>query len=301
MNMSLGDPSSNFYFISFLETHFELFLFIVAFFSLFIGSFLNVVIYRLPRMMQDAWQEECRLYLGLKPDSPQLKPLSLALPFSHCPNCKKTLKPWHNIPLLSYLFLKGHCAYCQASISLRYPGVELLTMLSSVYLGWHFGLSWNLLAALIFTWILIALTFIDLDFCLLPDELTLLLLWLGLFCSLYGLFNDSHEAIIGAMAGYLIFFCIEGLFKKVTGKTGMGQGDLKLLAALGAFLGWQQLPFIILTASLIGALFGLSFMLFKNHFKSLPLPFGPYLALAGWLSLIWGNNILSIYWQWILG
>ncbi len=291
MNMSLPQ---------FYLDHFGLYLFSIALLSLFIGSFLNVVIYRLPRMMQNAWNEECRLYLGLKSDTPKLEPLSLALPFSHCPHCKKTLKPWHNIPLFSYLYLKGKCAYCQGSISIRYPLVEFLTLLLSVYVAWHFGVSGQALAALAFTWILIALTFIDFDFYLLPDQLTLLLLWLGLFCSLFPLFVDSQTAIIGALAGYLIFAFIEWAFKMITGKIGMGQGDFKLLAALGAFLGWRQLPIIILTASFVGVIFGLSSMLIKHQYKSVPLPFGPYLAASGWLSLLWGNEILATYWQWII-
>jgi len=295
---SLTDLSLNL--SQFLALHFGFFLFCVAFCALFIGSFLNVVIYRLPRIIQNSWHEECRLYLGLKPESHETEPLSLALPFSHCPQCKKTLKPWHNIPLLSYLFLRGQCAYCKAPISWRYPLVEFITFVSSFYIAWHFGLSWQTLAALLFTWILISLTFIDLDFYLLPDELTLLLLWLGLFFSLYPLFSNSYEAIIGAIAGYLIFAFIEGIFKRLTGKTGMGQGDFKLLAGLGAFLGWQQLPIIILTASLIGSFFAISYMIIKQQFKSIPIPFGPYLAIAGWLSLLWGNEILSIYWQWML-
>ncbi len=286
--------------IPFFSEHSGFFLFCVALCSLCIGSFLNVVIYRLPRMMQNAWHEECREYLKLKSDSHATAPFSLALPFSHCPHCKKTLKPWHNIPLLSYLFLRGKCAYCKARISFRYPLVEALTLLSSVFVAWHFGLSWQTFAALLFTWILLALTFIDLDFFLLPDQLTLLLLWLGLFFSLFPLFCNSRDAILGGIAGYLIFAWIELAFKRITGKTGMGQGDFKLLAALGAFLGWQQLPMIILTASFVGALFGIIHLISKQQFKSIPLPFGPYLAAAGWLGLLWGNEILSMYWHWML-
>jgi len=294
MNTSLFDLSSIFYFFN---DHPDIFLVFITFCSLFVVSFLNVVIYRLPRMMQNAWHEECRLYLGLKPHPQEIEPLSLALPFSHCPQCKKTLKPWHNIPVFSYLFLRGKCAYCKASISMRYPMVELITAVSSVYIAWNFGVSSQTLAALLFTWILIALTFIDLDYFLLPDHLTLLLLWLGLFCSLFSIFTESHEAIIGGIAGYLIFAAIEWVFKLVTGKTGMGQGDFKLLAGLGAFLGWQQLPIIILAASFIGAVFGITHMAIKRQFKSIPLPFGPYLAVAGWISLLWGNEVLTTYWQ----
>lgn len=297
MNISSFDLSSIFYLPLFFTEHTEIFLLCVTLCSLFVGSFLNVVIYRLPRMMQNSWHEECRLYLGLKPHPEEIEKLSLALPFSHCPQCKKTLKPWHNIPVFSYLFLQGKCAYCKASISMRYPMVELITAASSVYIAWYFGPSWQTVAALFFTWILIALTFIDLDYYLLPDHLTLLLLWIGLFCSLFSIFSNSHDAIIGGIFGYLIFAFIERAFKLVTGRTGMGQGDFKLLAALGAFLGWQQLPIIILLASFIGAIFGITHMLIKHQFKSIALPFGPYLAIAGWVSLLWGNEILATYWQ----
>ncbi len=279
----------------------EYFLLVVAAFSLLIGSFLNVVIYRLPHMLQDAWSQECRAYLGLKPTAEELEKLNLHLPFSHCPHCKKTLKPWHNIPIISFLYLRGKCAYCTASISLRYPFVELLCCLASVYVAWRFGATWQTGGALLFTWISIALIFIDLDHHLLPDHLTLSLMWVGLFLSIYSVFANSHDAIIGAMAGYLIFATIQAIFKFATGKIGMGQGDFKYLAALGAFLGWQQLPIIILLASFTGLLFGLTHMGLKKQFKSVPLPFGPYLALAGWISLMWGPSILQIYVQKFLG
>lgn len=285
--------------IYFFQARTDLFLVFVAFIALFVGSFLNVVIFRLPRMMQNAWLEECRLYLGLKAPLQEPEQLSLAFPASHCTQCKKKLKPWHNIPLLSYLFLRGRCSYCKASISLRYPVVELLSAVASVYLAWQFGVTWFTLGALVFTWILISLTFIDLDFHLLPDQLTLGLLWIGLFCSLFNLFCSSHDAILGALAGYLIFALVELTFKLFTGKTGMGQGDFKLLAALGAFLGWQRLPIVILLASFIGIIFGVTHMFIRREFKSVPLPFGPYLAVAGWVSFIWGTEILSAYWQFV--
>jgi leader peptidase (prepilin peptidase) / N-methyltransferase len=281
---------------SFFLEHPNYFLFCIAMLSLLIGSFLNVVIYRLPRMMQNTWQEECRLYLGLKPHTDP-NHLSLSFPFSHCPQCKKTLKPWHNVPLLSFLLMRGKCAYCHTSISFRYPVVELLTAVASVYIAWRFGFTYQTLAALFFTWILIALTFIDIDFYLLPDQLTLFLLWIGLFFSMFAVFSNSQEAIIGAIAGYFIFAFIEWMFKLATGKVGMGQGDFKLLAGLGAFLGWQQLPVIILLASFIGVIFGVTHMIIKKQFKSVPLPFGPYLAVAGWVSLVWGRDILVTYWQ----
>jgi leader peptidase (prepilin peptidase)/N-methyltransferase len=275
------------------DNHF-LFLFVTAIFALFIGSFLNVVIYRLPLMMEQNWSEECRIYLGLKPHT-DIEKFNLTLPFSHCPQCKKTIRPWHNIPIVSYLWLRGKCSYCRSEISMRYPLVEALTCLASVYVAWRFGVSWQALAALTFTWILICLTFIDIDYHLLPDHLTLLLLWLGLFCSLFGLFTDSHSAIIGAIAGYVIFASLQTIFGWVTGKVGMGQGDYKFLAALGAFTGWELLPLIILLASISGILFTVIHMLIKHEFKSLPLPFGPYLAIAGWVAMLWGREILQYY------
>lgn len=277
------------------STNFDTFLIIVAAFSLLIGSFLNVVIYRLPHILQDHWNQECREYLGLNPLHTEEKPLGLHLPFSHCTHCKKTLKPWHNIPILSYLVLRGKCAYCHAKISFRYPLVEFLCCISSVYLVWHFGMTWQSVGGLIFTWIIIALTFIDLDHHLLPDQLTLLLLWVGLFLSIFSIFTNSQDAIIGAIGGYLIFAITQWGFKLVTGKTGMGQGDFKFLAALGAFLGWQMLPLIILLASICGIIFGLTHMVIKRQYKSIPLPFGPYLAMAGWIALIWGSDIMRIY------
>lgn len=274
----------------------DIFLIVIAVISLFIGSFLNVVIYRLPRMMQQSWSEECRIYLGLKPQEEHEK-LNLILPFSHCPQCKKVIRPWHNIPILSYLWLRGRCAYCRAQISLRYPLVEGMTCLVSVYVAWRFGVSWQTGAALAFSWICICMIFIDLDFHLLPDQLTLLLLWAGLFFSLFTLFAGSHDAIIGAIAGYLIFAGTQWIFGAVTGKTGMGQGDYKFLAALGAFLGWQMLPLIILLASVSGVVFALTHMAIKRSFKSAPLPFGPYLAVAGWIALLWGNEIIQYYFE----
>jgi leader peptidase (prepilin peptidase) / N-methyltransferase len=280
--------------MQFFASNPDVLLLVTAFFALFIGSFLNVVIYRLPRMMERSWSEECRIYLGLKPQA-ETEKLNLCLPLSHCPECKKPIRPWHNIPLLSYLWLHGKCAYCKAHITIRYPLVEALTCIVSVYVVWKFGFTWQALAALFFAWICICLTFIDLDHHLLPDQLTLLLLWLGLFFSLFSIFTQSHDAIMGAIAGYLIFAATQWIFEWATGKTGMGQGDFKLLAALGAYLGWQMLPLIILLASITGVIFALTHMLIKRNFKSTPLPFGPYLALAGWVAMLWGSEIMQYY------
>ncbi|HLB41376.1 MAG TPA: prepilin peptidase [Gammaproteobacteria bacterium] len=272
----------------------DIFLVVIAILSLFIGSFLNVIIYRLPRMMEQSWSEECRIYLGLKPHK-EVEKLNLYLPFSHCPECKKIIRPWQNIPILSYLWLRGRCANCRVSISLRYPLVEALTCIVSIYVAWRFGISWQTLAALLFTWIIICLVFIDIDYHLLPDQLTLLLLWLGLFFSMYGIFNDSHDSIIGAIAGYLIFAITQFVFEWATGKTGMGQGDYKFLAALGAYFGWQMLPLIVLLSSISGVIFAFTHMLIKRQFKSVPLPFGPYLAVAGWITMLWGIEMMNYY------
>lgn len=281
--------------INFIAEHIDIFIILVAAFSLIVGSFLNVVIYRLPRMIQNEWNQECREYLGLKPHTTDTEHLNLYLPLSHCTHCKTPLKPWHNIPVISYLVLQGKCAYCKAKISLHYPLVEIICCIASVYVAGRFGISWQTGGALLFTWIVIALTFIDLDYQLLPDQLTLLLLWIGLLLSVCNVFVNSQDAIIGAVGGYSVFAMTQWLFHLATGKTGMGHGDFKFLASLGAFLGWQQLPVIILLASVIGMIFGLTHMAMKRQWKSVPLPFGPYLAFAGWISLMWGNDILQLY------
>lgn len=279
--------------ISFLAANPDTYLMIVMILSLFIGSFLNVVIYRLPRIIEQAWREECREYLGLKPLIE--KTLSLSLPSSYCPQCQSSIRPWHNIPVISYLFLRGKCADCKNPIPWRYPLIEMITCILSVYIAWHFGVSWQALSALLFTWIIIALTFIDIDYYILPDQLTFLLLWVGLGSSIMNLFCTPSEAIIGGMTGYLIFAIIQWCFKIITRKDGMGQGDFKFLAAMGAFFGWRLLPLIILLASLSGIFFTVSQMLIKGDFKSRPLPFGPYLALAGWVTLLAGNEMMQYY------
>ncbi len=280
--------------LNFFIANSDIFVITIGVISLFIGSFLNVIIYRLPRMMEQSWSEECRIYLGLKPHK-ETESLNLCLPFSHCPDCKKIIRPWHNIPIFSYLWLRGRCAYCKAAISLRYPLVEILTCVVSTYVAWKFGVTWQTFAALIFTWISICLVFIDLDYHLLPDQLTLLLVWLGLFFSIFNVFVNSHASILGAISGYLIFALIQLIFEWVTGKTGMGQGDYKYLAALGAYFGWQMLPLIILLSSISGVIFALTYMFVKKRFKSTPLPFGPYLAIAGWIAMLWGREIMSFY------
>lgn len=261
--------------------------------GLVVGSFLNVVIYRLPLMMQAQWRQDCCELLAQEP--PVGPALNLATPSSHCPQCKAPVRPWQNIPVLSYLLLRGKCANCGTGIPLRYPAVELVTALMTLWLGLHFGASLQLLAAIIFTWALIALSLIDLDTQLLPDDITLPLLWLGLLFNLAGGFVPLADAVVGAMAGYLALWSVYWLFKLVTGKEGMGYGDFKLLAALGAWLGWQALPLIILLSSLVGAVVGIALMVIKRRGREIPIPFGPYLAMAGWISLVWGDPLTALW------
>lgn len=262
--------------------------------GLVVGSFLNVVIYRLPLMMEASWRSECASLLTVE-HTTETPRLSLATPNSHCPYCKAPVRPWQNIPVLSYLALRGRCASCGVGISPRYPIVELLTGLASLFLALQFGASLAMVGAVLFTWVLIALTMIDIDHQLLPDNLTLPLLWLGLLFNLDGTFVPLHEAVIGAIAGYLSLWSVYWAFKLLTGKEGMGYGDFKLLAALGAWLGWQALPLIVLLSSLVGAVVGIALMVLRHRGREVPIPFGPYLAMAGWLSLVWGERIMAGY------
>ncbi len=268
---------------------------IVGIIGLMIGSFLNVVIYRLPIMMQRGWKQECQEFLEL-PDSNQPEDtFNLALPDSHCPSCNAEIKWYQNIPVLSYLLLQGKCAHCHTHISLRYPFVEALTGLLSIIVAYQLGGQIETLFALLLTWTLIALSGIDFDHQLLPDNIILPMLWLGLFLSLFTVFTDPVSSIIGAIAGYLFLWTIYQLFKLLTGKEGMGYGDFKLLALLGAWLGWQYLPLIILLSSLVGALIGTSMIIFIKQDKNMPIPFGPYLAIAGWIALLWGDQLNTLY------
>lgn len=257
--------------------------------GLMVGSFLNVVIFRLPVMMETRWRRDCCELLELEPEKQDVA-LNLATPNSHCPQCKAPIKPWQNIPVLSYLLLGGKCGNCEARISPRYPIIELATGLMTLSLAWFFDLSPALLGAMLFTWSLIALTMIDVDHQLLPDDITLPLLWLGLLFNLGGTYVSLADAVIGAMAGYLILWTVYQSFRLLTGKEGMGYGDFKLLAALGAWLGWQMLPEIILISSVVGAVCGIVLMLVKRRGREIPMPFGPYLAIAGWLALLAGDG-----------
>ena len=261
--------------------------------GLMVGSFLNVVIHRLPKMMERDWVEQCA---ALKNEEPvPAARYDLVMPRSACPSCGHKIGALENIPVLSYLFLRGRCAKCSRHISPRYPLVETLSALLSGYAMWHFGGTPAGLSALIFIWSMIALTFIDFDTQLLPDSITQPLIWMGLLINLGHAFTTIESALIGAIAGYLTLWSVYWLFKLTTGKEGMGFGDFKLLAAIGAWLGWQVLPLVILLSSLVGAIVGISLMVFAKHGRNIPIPFGPYLAGGGLIALFWGKAITSAY------
>jgi leader peptidase (prepilin peptidase)/N-methyltransferase len=269
--------------------------------GLVIGSFLNVLILRLPRIMEQQWHAECRQLLAAAPNTDAADsspPLGLAQPGSHCWSCGAAIRAHDNIPVLSWLLLRGRCRDCKARIPLRYPLIEALTAVLSVIVVWQLGPTPAALAALVFTWALIALAVIDLDTQLLPDSLTLPLLWLGLLLSLTGTFTDPSAAILGATGGYLLLWLVFHGFRIATGKEGMGHGDFKLLAAFGAWLGWQALPQIVLLSALAGAVIGVGLILSGRQQAGQPIPYGPFLAVAGWIGLLWGNTITSAYLDW---
>ena len=287
-----------------------LFYSFVVIFSLLIGSFLNVVIYRLPLILERDWRQECRLFLSDEltiedvthqdhkntPKIVDAPVLSLSKPDSTCPNCGHKIRFYENIPIISWLFLKGKCSSCKQPISLRYPLVEAFTGLVGFIVAQHFGVSALTFWVLILSYSLVCLTLIDFDHMLLPDQITLPLLWIGLLVNINGLIVPLPDSVIGAVAGYLSLFSVFWLFKLVTGKEGMGFGDFKLFALFGAWIGWQLLPILILMASVVGAIVGISLLIFGNHQRGQAIPFGPYLAVAGWLTLLWGDNI----WTWYL-
>jgi leader peptidase (prepilin peptidase)/N-methyltransferase len=263
--------------------------------GLMVGSFLNVVIHRLPKMMETEWRQQCIEFLH--PDDAEKNPpvpaaaYNLVVPRSACPSCGHKISAIENVPVISYLFLGGKCRACKAAIGARYPLVESLTGILTVVAAWHFGATWSALFAVIFVWSLIALTFIDADTTLLPDDITLPLMWLGLLVNLGGAFVDIRAAVVGAVAGYLILWSVYWAFKLATGKEGMGYGDFKLLAAIGAWLGWQMLPLVILLSALVGTVVGLAGIVLKGRDKGAKLPFGPYLAAAGFIAMIWGQPL----------
>ncbi|MDP2244443.1 A24 family peptidase [Pseudomonas sp.] len=282
--------------LEFLAGDLSAFMWVCLLLGLLIGSFLNVLVYRLPVMMQRDWQAQAREILEL-PELPHGPIFNLILPNSRCPHCGHEIRPWENLPVISYLFLRGKCSSCKAPISLRYPLVELACGLLSAYVAWHFGFTWQTAGMLLLTWGLLAMSLIDADHQLLPDALVLPLLWLGLIANYFGLFTSLEAALWGAIGGYLSLWSVYWLFKLVTGKEGMGYGDFKLLAMLGAWGGWQILPLTILLSSLVGAVLGLIMLRLRNAETSTPIPFGPYLAIAGWIALTWGEQITGTYLQ----
>jgi leader peptidase (prepilin peptidase)/N-methyltransferase len=259
-----------------------------------IGSFLNVVIYRLPVMMQREWRQDCLEFLEQTNDT-EVEKFNLNVPRSRCASCGHQITALENVPIISYLALGGKCASCKASISPQYPLVEVFTGIVSVIIGWHFGVSLQTLAALFLSWCLIAASGIDIGHKLLPDSITLPLLWLGILLSLFDVFISLEDSVIGAMAGYMSLWTVFILFKLATGKEGMGHGDFKLLAMLGAWLGWQPLFVVILTSSVVGASVGISMILLKKNERGTQIPFGPYLAAAGWMTLLWGDQLMHLY------
>ncbi len=285
-------------FVLYFQQNLLFFSLSVATLGLLIGSFLNVVIYRLPIMLQRSWTHECLTFLDQKDPTPEeTESFNLSTPRSSCPSCRHSISALENIPLISYIFLRGRCKGCKTRISIRYPIVELTTAILSFLVAIEFGVSFQTLASLIFTWTLISLALIDFDTQLLPDSITLPLLWSGLFFSLFHIHVAPHQAIIGALAGYLSLWSVYWLFKIITKKEGMGYGDFKLLAAIGAWLGWEMLPLVIMLSAFVGAIIGLSFIAIKGKDKSAPIPFGPFLSIAGFIALMWGDTINRTYLQ----
>jgi len=264
--------------------------------GLIVGSFLNVLVWRLPTMLEREWRAQALEVLGL-PAEPAGPTYNLMHPSSCCPHCNHPIRPWENIPLLSYLFLRGRCAHCQGAISARYPLTELACALISAWVAWRFGFGWQAGAVLVLSWGLLAMSLIDADHQLLPDVLVMPLLWLGLIVNGFGLLTTLPEALWGAVIGYMSLWSVFWLFKLVTGKDGMGHGDFKLLALLGAWGGWQILPMTLLMSSLVGVVVGLILMRLRKSHASAPMPFGPYLAIAGWIALLWGGQITDFYLQ----
>jgi len=273
------------------------FAFVAASFGLVVGSFLNVVIHRVPIILMRRWSDECRQFSGHDAEERPAERYNLLSPGSRCPHCNRPIRPIENIPVLSYLWLRGKCDGCSSQISLRYPFVEILSAALAGIVAWQMGYGFQAIVAIFLTWVLIALTFIDIDHQLLPDVMVLPFLWVGLLVNLSGTFVDLPSAVIGAAAGYLSLWTVYQLFKLLTGKEGMGYGDFKLLALFGAWLGWKLLPLIILLSSFIGAIVGIALIVFRGRDRAQPIPFGPYLAAAGWVAMLWGDVIVTKYLQ----
>jgi leader peptidase (prepilin peptidase)/N-methyltransferase len=270
-----------------------------ALIGLLVGSFLNVAILRIPKRLKWDWTDQCSEWLKENPKNNSERPPSIVHCASHCPNCKTKIKPWHNIPIFGYLLLQGRCASCKKPISIRYALFEAITALCSGIVIWHFGITIEGIFAIILTWTLIVQTGIDIDHQLLLDEISLPVMWLGLILSLVPVFANPIDSILGAAIGYMSLWSIYQLFKLLTGKEGMGYGDFKLLALLGAWFGWQYLPQIVLISTFLGSIIGISLIISKKLNKEKPIPFGPYLAIAGWIAMIWGDQINRSYFQFI--
>ncbi len=266
---------------------------ICAVLGLVVGSFLNVVIHRLPIMLESGWQQQCAELRG--EESASTPKYNLMVPHSACPHCDHAIRAWENIPIISYLWLRGKCSGCGTRISPRYPAVEGICGVLTAFAAWHFGFGPAAAGAILLIWALLALTAIDFDTQLLPDDITLPLLWTGLIFNIFGIFADLPGAVIGAVIGYLTLWSVYWLFKLTTGKEGMGYGDFKLLAALGAWLGWKMLPLIILLSSMVGAIVGIALILLLKHGRNIPIPFGPYLAGGGLIALLWGQTLTESY------
>ena len=278
-------------------------LWITLILGLLVGSFLNVVIHRLPIMMEQQWKSECAVILNPnaspEPES-DTQNYNLVVPASACPKCEHKIRPWENIPVISYLFLRGQCSQCKTHISLRYPIIELAAGLLAMGSALVYGPGLTSFMVCLLCWLLLAMSMIDFDHQLLPDSMTLPLLWLGLLVNTTGMFTSLEDAVFGAIAGYLSLWSVYWLFKLITGKEGMGYGDFKLLAALGAWMGWQFLPLIILLSSLVGATVGIAMIVIRGRDRNIPIPFGPYLAAAGLIAMFWGQEIINAYMQYAI-
>lgn len=287
--------------VQFFDSHSLFSLVSITLLGLIIGSFVNVVIYRLPLIMSNEWREQCNDFLQLNTRSDDAKQsISLSFPSSHCPHCQSAIKPWHNIPIIGYLLLKGKCRSCKQAISPRYPFVEFLCAAVTIVVVAHFGFEVNALFAVILSWSLLAIIFIDIDEQIIPDTISIPLIWLGLLVNTQAMFAPLTDAVIGAAAAYSSLWIFIKAYKFFTGKIGMGNGDFKLFAVFGAWLGWQILPFILILSTIVGAVIGIAVLSTKKLSRDTPIPFGPFLAIAGWIALMWGQSILDWYLQFIV-
>jgi len=281
--------------VQYLAENLPLLMTFAGLLGLLVGSFLNVVIHRLPKMMDAEWRSQCAEVLEGVASLERQQAYNLVVPRSQCPGCGHQITALENVPVFSYLALRGRCSECGWRIPLRYPAVELLTGLLSMIVVWRFGLSVQAGGALLLTWALVALSFIDFDTQFLPDSITLPFLWLGLAFNLAETYTTTQASVVGAIAGYLALWSVYHLFRLLTGKEGMGYGDFKLLALFGAWLGWSAVPLIVLLSSFVGAIIGVGMIALRGHDRNVPIPFGPYLAIAGWIALMWGNQLVDAY------